>query len=315
VAIEICRYEPAWRSRWDSLVRESKNGTFLFVRDYMDYHQDRFCDHSVLVLDRGQVLGVLPANQAGDRIHSHQGLTYGGLITLPQMTTLRFLDVFSAVLGYFRGVGIRRLFYKTVPTIYHRLPAEEDRYALFLAGASLYRRDVLSVATAGSRGQVQARRRRGSLKAQKRGTIVEKSENWAGFWPLLTDNLLRRHGVRPVHDLTEIDRLRRRFPDNIHLHLARAAGQILAGAVIYESENVAHVQYMAASEAGREAGALDLLMLHLLDEVHPSKPFFDFGISNEQDGRLLNRGLVEQKEGFGARSFVHDHYELVLDGG
>jgi len=138
---------------------------------------------------------------------------------------------------------------------------------------------VLSVVTAASPGQVQARRRRGSLKARKRGTVVEKSENWAGFWPLLTDNLLHGHGVRPVHDLAEIDRLRLRFPDNIHLHLARAEGRILAGAVIYESENVAHVQYMSASDAGREGGALDLLMLHLLEEVYPSKPFFDFGIS------------------------------------
>jgi len=96
-----------------------------------DYHRDRFYDYSLLVLDRGQVLGVLPANQADDRIYSHQGLTYGGLITLPQMTTPRFLDAFSVVLDYFRAVGIRRLFYKTMPTIYHRLPAEEDRYALF----------------------------------------------------------------------------------------------------------------------------------------------------------------------------------------
>lgn len=40
--------------------------------------------------------------------------------------------------------------------------------------------------------------------------------------------------------------------------------------------------------------------------------YFDFGISNENNGRFLNRGLIAQKEGFGARTIVHDFYELSI---
>lgn len=82
--------------------------------------------------------------------------------------------------------------------------------------------------------------------------------------------------------------------------------------MIYESTRVAHVQYIAASPRGRELGALDQLFVHLLDETYAAKDFFDFGISNEQDGRTLNRGLIEQKEGFGARAVVHDFYRLRI---
>lgn len=76
---------------------------------------------------------------------------------------------------------------------------------------------------------------------------------------------------------------------------------------------VAHAQYMASSPTGRDLGALDTLFAHLLDNVFPGKPFFDFGISNEHGGRVLNCGLIEQKEGFGARTVVHDFYEVDLD--
>ena len=117
--------------------------------------------------------------------------------------------------------------------------------------------------------------------------------------------------LQPVHDLDEIKRLQTRFPDAIRLFTAQHDGEVVAGAVIYESAMVAHVQYISASDAGRQLHALDAVFDHLLGGVFAAKPYFDFGISNEADGQVLNVGLVEQKEGFGARSMVHDHYELT----
>ena len=40
------------------------------------------------------------------------------------------------------------------------------------------------------------------------------------------------------------------------------------------------------------------------------KKFFDFGISNEAQGRKLNQGLSYWKESFGASTIVHDFYEV-----
>ena len=312
MALTVRAYDPASRERWDEFVRDSKNGTFLFLRGYMDYHRDRFHDHSLLIEDGKELVAVLPANRAGDDVHSHQGLTYGGLVTSRHMTTPLMVDVFAVLLEHLRATGARRLFYKTMPGIYHRLPAEEDRYALFLANAQLHRRDVLSVLPNGHSAARQTRRSRGAAKAAKLGVTIAKSDDWAAYWTLLAATLDARHGARPVHDLGEITRLRNLFPDNIALHAASLGDEMLAGVVVYESTMVAHVQYIAASERGRETGALDRLFLTLLDEVYPAKPFFDFGISNEQDGRVLNRGLIEQKEGFGARAVVHDFYRIDL---
>jgi hypothetical protein len=121
-----------------------------------------------------------------------------------------------------------------------------------------------------------------------------------------------RHHAEPVHSRAEIELLRGRFPAHIRLFICRKGPQLLGGVVIYESARVAHVQYIASMEEGRRSGALDLLFDTLLSGPFADKPYFDFGISNEDGGRVLNRGLIDQKEGFGARAVAHDHYTLDL---
>jgi hypothetical protein len=296
---------------WDAFVRASKNGTFLFLRNYMDYHADRFADRSLIIRNSDGVVALLPANQTGSELHSHAGLTYGGLVTSSTMTTPLMKDVFEVLRDYLRQCKISALHYKTVPTIYHRIPAEEDRYALFCANAVLTRRDVLCVIASGRpTPTIQARRKRGAAKAERNGIEVTRSEDWSGYWDVLAAQLEQRYATRPVHSLPEIDVLRQRFPDSIKLYVARKDTEILAGAVIYESDIVAHVQYIASSEKGRTFGALDKLFMDLLTGPYRNKTYFDFGISNEQQGRFLNRGLIEQKEGFGGRAVVHDFYRL-----
>jgi hypothetical protein len=310
-SIAVQPYEQSLKREWDAFVRASKNGTFLFFRDYMDYHADRFTDHSLVIRDGSRIVALLPANQVGREMHSHQGLTYGGLVTSSDMTTPAMLDIFDALRGHLRARGMSALHYKTIPTIYHRLPAEEDRYALFCADAMLTRRDVLSVVAFGRpTPAVQNRRRRGAAKAEKNGIDVKRSEDWSAYWDLLAAQLEKRYATRPVHSIAEIEMLRTRFPDNIKLYVSHKNKEVLAGTVIYESDMVTHVQYIASSDEGRAVGAVDKLFIDLLGGAYRKKPYFDFGISNEQHGRYLNRGMIEQKEGFGGRAVVHDFYRL-----
>ena len=46
---EIRRYHTADQPLWDDYVSRARNATFLFYRAYMDYHADRFLDHSLMV--------------------------------------------------------------------------------------------------------------------------------------------------------------------------------------------------------------------------------------------------------------------------
>ncbi len=306
------RYDPARAAEWDAFVAASKNGTFLLRRPYMDYHADRFADFSVVVRLEGEVVAVMPAHRDGGVVASHDGLTYGGFVVGARMTTPLMLQVFDAARGFLRGQGVRVLEYKTIPHIYHKLPAEEDRYALFRGDAVLHRRDLLSSIDMARRPAPQERRRRGAAKAMRAGVEVREDGDWPGFWALLEAHLASRYGVRPVHSLAEITLLRGRFPGNIRLFTGRGpGGALLGGVVIYETDEVAHLQYAAGSAEGFACGCLDRIFLHLLDEAFAGKRWFDFGNSTEQAGRRLNDGLVEQKEGFGGRAVAHDYYRLA----
>jgi hypothetical protein len=310
--LKFRKYRDSDIEAWNRFVAKSKNGTFLFDRRYMDYHRERFRDASLLVLDeRDDLIALFPANSAGQEVHSHGGLTYGGVISDHRMTTTRMVDIFTGLLRHLASEGISTVLYKLVPSIYHKLPSDEDQYALFLNGAELKRRDVLSVIPTGSSTPLQSRRRRGANRAASAGIVVEESDDFASFWPVLEANLEERFDQRPVHSLPEIELLHRLFPSNIRLYVARSGGNVVAGAVMYLTDQVAHAQYIANSAAGRDAGALDLLFIDLFVRMKDFR-HFDFGISTEENGLKLNKGLIDFKEGFGARAIVHDHYLLKI---
>ncbi|OQW90623.1 MAG: GNAT family N-acetyltransferase [Thiotrichaceae bacterium IS1] len=307
--MEVRVFQHADKLLWDQFVKQSKNGTFLFERDYMDYHADRFTDCSLMIYQRNQLIALLPAHRKDNILYSHYGLTYGGFITDSGMTTPKMLDIFAAVFYFLTTHQIKKLIYKTIPSIYHQIPAEEDRYALFVHKAKLFRRDVLSIVQRENRLPFQERRQRSITKATKNKVQIQQTNDFESFWNILVENLQTKYNTQPVHTLEEIELLHGRFPVCIKLFAAYHTDKMVAGVVIYESELVAHVQYISSSEEGRKIGALDLLFSYLL-ELFLDKKHFDFGISNENNGFYLNKGLIEQKEGFGARAMVHDFYEL-----
>ncbi len=309
--ITLRRYSDSDAENWNRFNAASKNGTFLLDRNYMDYHRARFDDHSLLAFDPdGALLAVIPAHRRDDLLVSHGGLTYGGVVSDATMTPLKMLGLFDALLAHLRREDIRGLYYKTIPRFYHRQPADEDLFALFIHKAVLKRRDLTTVIDPQFPAPAQTRRKRGLKAAAKAGLSIAASDRWEDFWAILAQNLDARHNLKPVHTVEEIRLLHSRFPEAIKLYCVTQGDTVIGGAVMYLTERCAHVQYTASNPAGREANALDLLFFTLLDEYRDR--WFDFGISNEGDGRILNHGLIDYKEGFGARSVTLDHYEILL---
>jgi hypothetical protein len=312
-SVTVVRYSPELKRSWDAFVETSKNGVFLFKRDYMEYHADRFPDHSLLFFNEEErLLGLLPATFRDDACVSHAGLTFGGVISDAQMKVGLMLEVFSALGAYLRGQGIERLIYKAVPHIYHRLPAEEDLYALFRCDARLYRRDVASTIFLKERLPFSKGRKYAAKVGQKHALEVTQSHDYQTFMSLEKELLDTKYGAKPVHTHEELGLLAGRFPENIKLFAAFKEKQMLAGVVIYESSQVAHTQYIGANDEGKRCGALDLIMTYLINDYYAEKPHFDFGISTEAEGRELNNGLIENKQSYGARAIVYDFYEIDL---
>jgi len=312
IPIRAMLYEPTYKGQWDAFVRGAKNGVFLFYRDYLEYHADRFSDFSILFFQDERLVALLPANRANDVVVSHGGLTFGGVVTDSKMTVERMLDVFSALVDLLRARDVKKLVYKAIPHIYHVLPAEEDLYALFMQDARLFRRDVSSTVVGGPKLPLSRSRRRVLKHAQGLGLQVRPSRDFLGFMAIAEASLQARHGVRPVHTGTEMQLLADRFPENIKLFTANRNEEILGGVIMYESQMVAHGQYRNATVEGMKLGALDLIMDVLLNDVYKDKHFHDFGSSTLDDGRKLDEDLIQNKESYGGRAIVYDSYELSL---
>jgi hypothetical protein len=309
--IGVRSYEPDDRPAWDDLVRRSRSPHFMLTRGYFEYHADRFADASLLVREGGRLLAVLPANRDGDRLVSHGGLTFGGFVSDRRMTATRMLAAFDAVLDRLRADGVATWVYKAVPHIYHRVPAEEDLYALVRCGARLVRRDVSSTILMSDR-LPYSKGRKAAVKAA-RGLQVTQERDFGEFWAVEEEALARRHGVAPVHSLEEISLLAGRFPDEIELFTARDDdGALLGGIVVFVTPVLAHAQYIASTEEGQACGAVDAIVEHLLTDRYADRRWFDFGISTTEQGRVLNEGLVGNKESYGARAIAYDTYELEV---
>lgn len=299
------------KSEWDEAIKRSKNGNFLHLRDYMDYHAHRFDEQSVIVARKGKPVAVFPCNRQGDSIISHGGLTYGGLIYGTDLHAAEVLEIFGLLVNHYQALGARTLRYKAIPHIFHRYPAEEDLYALFRLDAKLVRRDLSSAIPLASRIKLSDSRKCTIRKSEKNGVAFVADASLQEFYSLL-EAVLSKFGSTPVHTLAELELLQSRFPTQIRLFGAVKDGRFLAGALAYDFDQVAHTQYLASSDEGRELGALDFVLAKLLDSVYADRRYFSFGISTEQEGRYLNEGLIFQKEGFGGRAVVHDFYELEL---
>ena len=177
--------------------------------------------------------------------------------------------------------------------------------------AKLIRRDSMAVVDLSHKLLIASGRKEGIKKGIVNKLEIKEVYDFQDFWDeILIPNLTLKHHAKPVHTLQEISKLKALFPKNIRQFNVYKNGNIVAGTTIFESENVAHSQYISGKEDKNELGGLDVLHHHLLSEVFNKMKFFDFGISNENQGRKLNNGLAYWKESFGASTIVHDFYEV-----
>lgn len=315
--ISIVRYTEAYKEQWNRFNASCKNSLFMFDRGFMDYHKDRFADHSLLFFEDGELIAILPMSEKAGILTSHGGLTYGGFLTGVSMKQHTMNDCFTALMAYAGEAGFEKIVYKTVPHIYHTQPAEEDRYALFLHNAWVVKVEASTVVDLREPLKMPKGRKAQVSRARREGVVIREltePADFERFIALENQVLTQRHGTKAVHTGGELTLLHSRFPEQIRLVGALLGEELIAGTLLFVYGQTVHTQYMAANETARQIGALDLTISTVLKACQGTKLWLDFGISTEEAGRYLNEGLIAQKEGFGGRTVVYETYELDTAG-
>jgi hypothetical protein len=307
----IRRYTSDDYAIWNAFISAAKNATFLFHRNFMEYHQDRFEDFSLLVFDGEKLFSVIPANRVEDAVFSHQGLTYGGLVFDAKIKLGEVITITKSVLQFLHQNNIATFQLKLIPSIYTSFFSEEIEYALFLTEAKSVRRDCLSVIDLTKPFLFSKTRRESIRRGEKHGLVVREELKFDLFWnEILIPNLDRKHNSKPVHTFTEMIKLQESFPENIRHFNVYYNDKIVAGTTIFITDKVAHPQYISGNLQKNELGSLDYLYNYLITDVFKDRNFFDFGPSHEENGKKINEGILFWKESFGAKTTIQDYYEV-----
>ncbi len=306
---ETQRYSYEMSQEWDDLVQDSDVSHFMFHRKFIEYHKDRFHDHSLLILKNNKIIGCLPANEKENCLYSHQGLSFGGLILGKKYNRAEnIVHILDGILQYALDNNFHSLIYKCIPAIYHKRNAFADYYALRQRAILNETCDLSSTICLQNDFSFSTLRKRNVKKAEKQQFCIElHSDAWEAYWQVLSDRLRLRFDKKPVHTISEIQMLKDIFPENIHLACINDSQtqNVLAGVVMFLVNGVAHAQYIAVNTEYEDLGPLDLLFSKLIGYYkNMNFKYFDFGISTEAGGDFLNTGLAAFKEGFGATSTI-----------
>lgn len=304
------RYRPDMKGQWNDFIGMAKNGNFLFFRDYMDYHSDRFVDHSLMFYLNRELIGCLPATRMGRTLHSHRGLTYGGLVMHPDIRLQAVLAITKRLATHLRDSGLDGLVYSPMPHIYHRLPAEEDLEALAKLGVQIVDSKAISVLRVGDHRDLFSNNRlRDVARFRKLGLTVVRSNDFAAFMTLCALHLSQRFSAKPIHTVAEIQALANRFPNNIQLYAVHNHSQMIAGVILYRNALCARMQYLAHDDRGREACAITAILAHIIDDALPPNTWLELGHSVGSAGEF-NEGVFAYKESLGARAIEIRSYLL-----
>lgn len=289
---------------WNDFISKAKNATFLFQRNFMEYHKNRFDDYSLLVFNDKKVVAVLPANRVGDTVYSHQGLSYGALVINEDVRIKEYITIFKELMIFLKENNVQTFELKLLPKLYNTTIADEIDYLSFLMQANCFRTDVYLAIDRNQEYHPNRNRKRALKIASELNIEIKQDQNYEGFWSeILSPNLKERFQVAPVHTLDEIKKLADFFPNEIQLFNAYQEGNIKAGVVMFLTDTVAHFQYSSGGNDRDETAALDVLFDFIIQKFS-DKRYVSFGSSSENNGLQLNEGLAYWKESFGAKTSV-----------
>ena len=299
---------------WNDFIAQAKNATFLFHRDFMEYHKDRFEDFSLLVYQDEKLISILPANKVANAVYSHQGLTYGGLVSIAKVKGAKVEAVLDAILYFLKENSFETFYYKPIPNFYFPEGNNEIDFFLFKRGAVLDRKEMNLAVNLELPLQISKSKLKHFRRIEDLDLDIMEEEDFNPFWEkILEPRLLEKFNVKPVHTKEEILFLKQNFPENIRQYSVYQNDEIIAGITIFETENVVKSQYGATSKKGEEVRALDFLFINLIEKYKRNgKRFFDMGIVNEENESGYHSGLLKQKEELGCTVYNQDFYKIEI---
>jgi len=308
--INIVPYSHKYYKLWNDFIPKTYNATFLHHRDYMDYHSDRFQDHSLLLFNENKLLALLPANSKDDRLYSHSGLTYGDLLIDKNIKTKIRLELLESLINYLKLKKMKAWEIRSIPSIFHNLTDEGMNYLYHQKGAKI-KKNLAFYYVNKDNYKLNNNRYRNIKKAFNDFDlkISFDSKYLNDYWALVINNLKLNHNTTPVHSITEISRLLNNFPENIKLVSIFDKNRLLGGVLLFIVNEALHFQYINSEIEKKVRNSIDYLVNEIIKKNIDKYKFISLGSAENRDG-TINADLVYWKESFGARAVNQYFFEF-----
>lgn len=280
----------------------------------MDYHSDRFEDHSLMIYKADQLIALLPANKTNTFLNSHQGLTYGGVLFDIEYSEDSVLEVLSSVEEYLKSIGVSSLQVKEQPEIYNQ---KSQFYSTLFNQNSfkvLNTHKYLAIDFS-EELNIHKTKLKHSRKGLEYGIDIRLDNDFSAFWTkVLIPKLENKFKTKPVHTLDEIERLHQLFPKHILQYNAYINHKIVGGITIFDKGKVVKSQYSGSTQMGEKNFVIDTLFLHLIQHYKSEgKQFFSMGTVTTKDALGFSPGLLKQKFELGCNLFHQRVFNFLIN--
>ncbi|GAA4022991.1 hypothetical protein GCM10022386_02430 [Flavobacterium cheonhonense] len=298
---------------WNDFISQATNATFLFDRNFMEYHADRFQDFSLLVFEEDILQAVVPANCKDNQIFSHQGLTYGGFVFRNEFPIGQIETVLSETFSFLQSQGFVKCEIKAMLPFYAPDFHAEIQQVLSDKQAKITAQKMNLAIDFRTEYSISKSKLKHYRRLQSEGLVVKKEADCTIFWQeVLEPLLLEKYQTKPLHSLAEINSLQSKFPNHIEQYNLYRDGKILAGITLFKTATVIKSQYGATTENGKKFRALDYLFLYLIDSFKADYDYFDMGTVDDNSELGYNEGLLNQKKELGCSVYSQNIFQIAL---
>lgn len=320
----IIKYNPELERLWDNFVACSINGNFQESRCFLNYHKDRFKDHSLLFYKNNELVAVMPCNEMdnGSSLISHSGATFGGLIFADKYATITsYKWILDELEQYIKDKQFKHLELKMPSWLYMRSDKHIEvlDYLLGLRGFSCgeevgFYLNCLTLDNNYEQHYAKLKKRKLKRAIKENLTFRKLVTNFEieKFYSILEENYTK-FKTTPVHSYEELILLKEScIPNILSFYGVFSGAEMIAGSMVFDFNNkkVFHTQYLASRFEYLELCPNEFLYTKLIATArNEGFRFLSFGTSTLQHGTVFNEDLALFKEGFNTETYINRTYK------
>lgn len=311
---------------WNNFIENSNNGTIFHRLDFLDYHKDRFKDneHHLIWYKGDAIYAMMPLGifeENGEKIaRSPFGASWGGLVHGFNFKSKYALKIVEQLKEYLKNINVNKCYITVAPGCYYKKYTNYFEFSLSAHGFSLQKRElnhIIPLPTTHTNISLSLDAKcRNQCKQSIKNFSINNNAEIEEFYDVLLEDKKRHDNATATHTLADLKHLKKIFPDRIFFHVATTFTGEKASVCYFKINNHTLMTFYLAQQnkALKKNGLNALLFKGLHDAVTDKIEYFDFGSSafSSIEKTVVNGGVSEFKESFGARGYFRDTYFLEI---